>query len=364
MTMSSAVSATVGFAIALAVACAATPAAIAVARMTDFLDRPREYRQHARPTAFLGGAAVLAGFLTSALVLGVSGKLLVPVGCAAGMWLLGTVDDRVAVAPRWRVLVEVVAGVAVFEAGLGWSTAAGQVVNLFLTVAWIVGLVNAFNLMDNLDGACGTVAAVACAGIGALAVVKGHALIAGLAFALSGACVGFLPWNLAGPAKVFLGDGGSMPLGFLVAALAMATVRHASGGNAGLLAGALLCGLPILDVTLVTVSRTRRGVSLLTGGRDHLTHRILLAVGSPRMVALALAFGQGLLCSLAILGYEFGAATLASLALAVFVAGLATVLQLDTAAWRPPGIAFGRPVKAEAPVLSGSEPVAVDTDPA
>src|SRR5436305_1704565 len=226
--MSAELSAAVGFVAAATVAFVATPVAIRMARRTVFLDQPRGYRRHDAPTPLLGGAAVLLAFLIAAVALGdVSGKLLVPVSCAVGLWLLGTVDDRVAVAPKWRVLAAAGAAVALYTSGLGWNTAASGPIDLLLTIVWIVGLVNAFNLMDNLDGACGTVAAVAAAGIGALALIRGHPVIGGLAFALSGACAGFLPWNLAGPAKIFLGDGGSMPIGFLIAALAMAASRQA-----------------------------------------------------------------------------------------------------------------------------------------
>jgi UDP-GlcNAc:undecaprenyl-phosphate GlcNAc-1-phosphate transferase len=331
------------------VAFLATPAAIRIARRADFLDHPRGYRRHTAPTPLLGGAAVLVAFLIAAVALGdVSGKLLVPVGCAVGFWLLGTVDDRVAVAPKWRLLAAAGAAVALYASGLGWNTAASDPVDLSLTVVWIVGLVNAFNLMDNLDGACATVAAVAAAGIGALALIKGYSMIGGLAFALSGACAGFLPWNLCRPAKIFLGDGGSMPIGFLIAALAMVASRHAQGGNAGILVGALLVGIPILDVALVSFSRTRRGVALVTGGRDHLTHRILLVLRSPRSVAAALAVGQGVLCSLAILGYELGSGAVVGFALAAFVAGVAAVVVLDSQRWRPAGIAVAEePASAE-----------------
>jgi hypothetical protein len=110
-----------------------------------------------------------------------------------------------------------------------------------------------------------------------------------------------------------------------------------------LLVGALLAGLPILDATLVSFSRTRRGVTLVTGGRDHLTHRLLLALHSPRAVAAVLALGQGLLCSAAIVGYELGEGAVAALAFAAFVAGVVAILVLDSARWRPAGIAVGTP---------------------
>ena len=361
MTMGAAVA--VGFAVSLVVSLLATPLAIRLARRADFYDRPREYRQHAVPTPFLGGAAVLCGFLIAGLVLGdIAPRLLIPVIGAVAMWLLGTLDDGLHVAPRWRLLAAAGAALALYLGGLGWNTAATGVVNLPLTILWIVGLVNAFNLMDNLDGACSTVAAVSAAGIGIVAAIKGQPAVAGLAFALSGACSGFLPWNLAGPARIFLGDGGSMPIGFLVAALAMLTARHSDSGRAGILLGALLVGLPILDVTLVSLSRIRRGVSLLTGGRDHLTHRLLLALRSPRWVAIALAVSQGLLCAMAVVGYELGTPVLAALALLSFLAGVAAVLVFDSARWRPGGIA-PRPVQqqgvAEPLTRSIAEPLPV-----
>lgn len=122
------------------------------------------------------------------------------------------------------------------------------------------------NLMDDLDGAASTVTAGSAAGIGTLALAEGDTGLAAVAFALCGACVGFLPYNLADPARIFLGDGGSMPLGMLIAGLAMGAAGHAGLDGSALLTAGLLAGLAILDTTLVTVSRWRRHVSLLTGG--------------------------------------------------------------------------------------------------
>jgi UDP-GlcNAc:undecaprenyl-phosphate GlcNAc-1-phosphate transferase len=271
------------------------------------------------------------------------------------LWVLGTIDDRVPVAPKWRLLAEGGAAAALVVAGLGWDTSLLGVGDFLLTVVWIVGVVNAFNLMDNLDGACGTVAMVSAAGVGLFATIKGQATIAGLAFALSGASAAFLHWNLARPARIFLGDGGSMVVGFLIAGLAMATARHASAGNAGVLVGALLVGVPILDTTLVSVSRWRRGVTLVTGGRDHLSHRLLLARRSPRSVAVTLALAQAALCSFAIAGYELGTEGVAAFAFGAFVAGVVAIFVLDTARWRPAGIAVGQepePIGGSAPEAS------------
>jgi len=348
--MSVELTAVLSFGVAAALSAAATPVVIGVARRTDFYDHPREYRKHAAPTPFLGGAAVLAAFLIAGLAIaGASGKLLVLVGCAVGLWALGTVDDRIAVAPKWRLLAEAMAGGALFAAGLGWDTSIGGAADLALTIASVVIAVNAFNLMDNLDGACGSVTAVAAAGVGVLAAIRGQTVVAGLAFGLSGACAGFLPWNLSGPAKVFLGDGGSMPLGFLAAALAIVVAHRNPSGNAGILVGAMLVGLPIFDVTLVSFSRTRRGVPLVTGGRDHLTHRLLLVLQSPRAVAISLALLQGLLSALGILAVEVNVITPPGAGLGVFLAAVVAIVMLDTARWRPAGIATAVP---EPPVVS------------
>jgi UDP-GlcNAc:undecaprenyl-phosphate GlcNAc-1-phosphate transferase len=335
----------------------ATPLAIAVARRTDFYDRPRGYRKHAAATPFLGGAAVVAGFLVAAVAVGgVSGKHIL-IGCAIVMWLLGTVDDRFAVPPKWRLLVEALAAAALVSVDLGWKTSAGSAVDFALTVVWIAGLVNAFNLMDNLDGACSSVGCVSALGIGILAAIHNQTALAGLAFALAGACAGFLPSNLAGPAKIFLGDGGSMPIGFLVATLSMAVARHLHAGDANLLAGALLAGVAILDTALVSVSRLRRGVTLMTGGRDHLTHRLLLVLRSPRVVAVVLAGVQAVLCGFAILGDQLGTAALGGFAVLAVLLGVVAIATLDTARWRPAGLtAAPRPQQAAAPSV-GVDPV-------
>jgi UDP-GlcNAc:undecaprenyl-phosphate GlcNAc-1-phosphate transferase len=338
------VSAAVGFGTAALITSGATPIAIHVAQRTGFLDRPREYRQHLQATPYLGGAAIVAGFLVAAVAVGgVSGKHIL-LACAFGMWGLGTLDDRFAVRPVWRLLAEALAAAALIAAHLSWQTRAGPIVDTVLTIVWIAGIVNAFNLMDNLDGACSTVGCICATGIGTFAAIHGLVAIAGLSFAMAGACAGFLPWNLSKPAKIFLGDGGSMPIGFLLAALSMAAARSVIDTDAslvagGILAGALLAGIPILDTALVSFSRLRRGVSLVTGGRDHITHRLLRVLGSPLAVALVLGASQAFLCILAVVGDQLGIVTLTTFAGSAAALGLVAIAALDSPGWRPAGIA-------------------------
>jgi UDP-GlcNAc:undecaprenyl-phosphate GlcNAc-1-phosphate transferase len=338
--VSAELTAIVGFVVGAIGTIFAVPVVIRIAQRTRFYDVPREYRRHSVPTPLLGGAALLVGWLAGSVASGaINARLWVVVVCGAALWLLGTVDDRIAIAPKWRLFAELLAAIALVLAGRGWQTGAPDVVNVALTLFWTVGLVNAFNLMDNMDGACATVTVVCALGAGVLAVIKGHSATAGMAFALAGGAAAFLRWNLARPAKIFLGDGGSMLAGFVVAALVMTVSHHSPAGNAGLLVGALLVGIPILDVALVTLSRRRRGVPLVTGGRDHLTHRIQRVAGSPRNVALTLATAQLILCGFAIGGYALGAEAVTLLALVAFLVGVTALIVLDTARWRPAGIA-------------------------
>ncbi len=328
----------VGFAAAALVTGALTPHAIRAARRTGFLDRPYGYKGHKEPTPYLGGTAVLAGFVVGALLAGgVAGRFVALLMCTAGLCLMGLVDDRMNISPRVRVLAGVVVAWAMFEAGVGWSLFSSDAANLALTVVWVVGIVNAFNLMDNLDGATGTVAGVCAAGIGAFALAHGDGELAAMALALCGACLGFLPYNLAAPAaRIFLGDGGSLPIGLLVAGLAMEAADRDALGVAGLLAGALLVGLVILDTTLVSISRRRRGLSLLQGGRDHVTHRLLARLGTTRRVAATLAVLQAVLCGAAILGDQLGRDGTAWLAGVAVLLGVMAIAVLESPAWAPP----------------------------
>jgi UDP-GlcNAc:undecaprenyl-phosphate GlcNAc-1-phosphate transferase len=328
-----------------------TLGAMRAARRTGFLDRPSGYKAHGAPTPCLGGAAVMASAVLAATALGgLGGDLTLIVALAAGLWAVGTLDDRVALSPKWRVAASILAGVALWRLELGWGVFDLAALDLTLTVLWVVGLVNAFNLMDNLDGATGTVAAVSAAGIGALALVDGNAGTAILALSLAGACLGFLPFNLARPAKIFLGDGGSMPIGFIVAALAL----QAAGAHAlSLLAGAMLVGLVILDTTLVVVSRRRRGVALVTAGRDHLSHRILAQAGTPRRVAIVLGLVQASLCASAVLAVHAGAVPTAVLAIGWVLAGLAAIVVLESRQFLPEAPHSSPTIVVQAPRVAG-----------
>lgn len=334
----------------VATALAAVPVAARIARRTGFLDRPVGYKEHGIPTPYLGGSAVLVAFIVTTIAFADGlGRFLPVVLGALLLWAVGTTDDRINLSPQLRVGATIATAVGLWVGDLGWNIFDSSAADLALTIVWVVGLVNAFNLMDNLDGATGSVAAAASVGIGAFALVNGDAALAALSFGLVGACLGFLRSNLAQPARIFLGDGGSMPVGFIVAAMAIAAPRTDDLGGGAVLVAALLAGLVILDTTLVVISRRRRGVTLLTGGRDHLTHRLLGMVGSARRVAGTLSVVQLSLCALAL-----GAASLGKTAV-LWIAGCAVLVGLGAIAAmerRMERLEYEASARAGAPVVA------------
>jgi UDP-GlcNAc:undecaprenyl-phosphate GlcNAc-1-phosphate transferase len=324
------------FIVALGAAFLATPGAIALAGRIGFYDTPVGYKRHPRPTPYLGGAAVLGGFLAGAALLGGEFERLSPiVACTCALWGLGTLDDRVGMGAWPRVGAECIAAIALWSTGLGWNVFPGDAADLAFTIVWVVALVNAFNLIDNMDGAAATLAIVTSIAIGILALVEGDVPLAILVFGLAGACSGFLPYNLASPARIFLGDGGSLPIGFVIAASLTALPTPPQLGLEHVLAASLLVGVPVLDTTLVAISRRRAGISILTGGRDHLTHRLGTRMGAARTVALSLGIVQAGLGAVAIGVVQFGRESVLAAWSIWFVVGAAAIILLESRSWAP-----------------------------
>jgi UDP-GlcNAc:undecaprenyl-phosphate GlcNAc-1-phosphate transferase len=289
------------FALAFIAALVTTPVAIAVARRIAFYDHPEGYKAHSAPIPYLGGAAVIFSFGVAVLVFADGHARFAPLLIGAlGLWLVGTIDDRRTVRPVYRLLAAAIAGAFLWATGGGWEFLATDTANLAVTVLWVVGLVNALNLMDNMDGTAGAVAAASAIGVAALALAEGDSGLAAFALPLSGACLGFLKYNLASPARIFLGDGGSMPIGFLLAAATMAMSPEPRLDLRSLILAFLVVGLVIFDTVLVVISRHRRRVPIYKGARDHTTHRLVVTLGSARAVAVTLAVVQAGLCALAV----------------------------------------------------------------
>ncbi len=150
----------------------------------------------------------------------------------------------------------------------------GAILDDVLTIVWVVGITASFSILDHMDGLCAGIAAVAAVSFALVAYLNGQTLVTTLAAALLGAAMGFLRWNFK-PAKIFMGDGGAMFLGFLLATLALKLRLDRADHLAAWLVPVLILGVTIFDTTLVTISRARRGLlPFATPGKDHAAHRL------------------------------------------------------------------------------------------
>lgn len=292
--------------VSLVAALVLTPLVRAVARRVDLVDQPeRERKLHRRVVPLGGGIAVLlaatAGF--SLLLLWPSARTAIAEGqtelmallSAAGLLcLVGVIDDRVTLRGRQKLLGQIVAVGIVIYAGLRideirvlqWSVELGPLAVPF-TMFWLLGAVNALNLLDGADGFASTIGIVISGAIAVMAATTGHPAEALVAAALTGALIGFLVFNWP-PAKIFLGDGGSMMIGLAIGVLA---IRSSLKGPAtvALAAPLALLAIPIADTTAAIVRRSLTGRGLFMPDRGHLHHRLQSSGLGPRMVIACVA---------------------------------------------------------------------------
>jgi UDP-GlcNAc:undecaprenyl-phosphate GlcNAc-1-phosphate transferase len=282
-------------ALAFLLALALTPAVRWGARRGGWVAIPESERWHDTPTTILGGVSIVG---SGAVILGVSGGLsALPMSVWGGAGLLfvaGLVDDLWGLPPWAKLAAQVSSAVLVLSAGLLFAPSAPVWVSGPLTVIWVLGLSNALNLLDAMDGSAASVTVLAAACLGLLAALQGHAALATAAAVLAGATAGFLVFNVA-PAHIFMGDCGSLVLGYLLAVLGMGVQGPAAGPGAALLP-VLILAVPIFDTTFVSVTRMRRGQSVAEGGTDHTMHRLVRLGWSERQTVLLLC-GGGLLGS-------------------------------------------------------------------
>ena len=279
-----------------------TPAARWLALRVGIVAHPMSERWHRQPTALLGGVAVglatLVGVGVAALLLGhtpsvttgstVTGKALGVGVSAALMFLVGLLDDIISLRAQLKFVLQLLAGVTLLSFGGLLDVSPWYVANVVLTLFWFVALTNAFNLLDNMDGVAAGVGAIAAFFLGVAYARQQAWLHAALAWSLAGATLGFLRYNFH-PARIFMGDAGSLFLGAALAGLAATSPTVVSGSLVSILFVPLtLVTIPILDTALVAITRTLAGRSIAEGGRDHTTHRLVALGLGERQVALLL----------------------------------------------------------------------------
>ena len=269
-----------------------------------YVAKPRPDRWHEQPTPFLGGIAV---FLPVIIGLGLTGGWrhhAVLVACAALIAAVGFVDDVMSLKPATKLIAQIVLASVLLLSGHRLYWVESMTLDSLLTIVWVVGITNALNLLDNMDGLC--------AGI---AIIAGAAFLAGLPSAepgsapfyqgqylalLLGAAGGFLIYNIH-PASIFMGDTGSLFLGFSLAVMGLGSEPGQAAAQPSLLsvisAPILVLVIPILDTTLVTLSRWLSGRAASTGGRDHSSHR-LVAMGLSQQRAVAVLWSLAAITAL------------------------------------------------------------------
>jgi UDP-GlcNAc:undecaprenyl-phosphate/decaprenyl-phosphate GlcNAc-1-phosphate transferase len=295
------------FLVSFTVALGATLLCERIARRAGLVVQPRDDRWHRRPTPLLGGLAIVLGTLPS---LAWTGPSSVRFGAAVVVALvmagIGLYDDVRPLRPPVKLVAQIVVAAVLVQIGFQLRLTRSPLVNLFLTLFWIVGITNALNLLDNMDGLAAGMAAIAAGFRLAFFLIDGEVVGAQVTSAFIGALVGFLVRNFP-PARIFMGDAGSLFVGFFLSALCLAAGRPYSRGVSGvLLLPVLLMLIPIFDTTFVTLTRLLGGRPVSQGGRDHTSHR-LLALGVGDRGALALLYGiSGVSGLLAVLSYRYG----------------------------------------------------------
>jgi UDP-GlcNAc:undecaprenyl-phosphate GlcNAc-1-phosphate transferase len=321
------------FVIPLLAALALTPVAGRVARRLGVLDSPADasHKTHTDATPYLGGLALGAAVLVvaaglvavGAITTDANAELFYVVAGAAVLAVVGLIDDLRGVSPLVRLAYEALAAVALWQVGVGAGVFGTAWADVTVTILWVVAVTNAVNFIDNMDGLAAGVTAMSALGIFAISAANGDLLVSSLALALAGASLGFLRYNFP-PARIFLGDAGSMMLGFLLAALILKLDLPVGPAAPRILATVLLAAVPLFDLSVVLVARTLGRRPMWRGARDHTSHRLAERGMSRRAVATTFLAAQALCAAVAFPLYHLseGAAIAGLVALSLAWSGL------------------------------------------
>lgn len=242
-----------------------------------WLDAPKSSKVHARPMPLLGGMGIFLSFFITVAVTTLQNTphmLFIFLGCVI-LLIVGLIDDRFGMMPNIKLLGQLLAAMLVIKSGFRVLFFDNYYLNVIFTYVWIIGITNSFNLLDNMNGLSAGIAVISSTSFGIICFLEGQGLAIGFSFALAGACLGFLKHNFP-KARIFMGDSGSLIVGYLLSILAVWTSWQTMTVNPSLVVPFLVLGYPIFDTTLVTVIRIAEGRSVFEGGRDHSSHRLAL----------------------------------------------------------------------------------------
>ncbi len=300
-----------------------TPLVRWLARRTGLVARPKIDRWHKRATATVGGVAtwltVIGAYLT--LIPHTSYGWVIA-GASTFLFLVGLVDDLIHIKPYQKLIGQVMGASLVVYYGLALPWTRSLPINMVITIFWLIGITNAVNLLDNMDGLAAGIASIASVFLTVSFVAGGQPTEALISSVLAAALLGFLVYN-SNPATIFMGDCGSMFIGFLLASAALVNV---SGGRSRtfvpvLAVPILVLFIPIFDTTFVTILRKLSGRAASQGGRDHTSHR-LVALGMSERRAVWMLYGLAGLSGLLAITVRSMKADVSVALIAAFTLGL------------------------------------------
>jgi len=254
-----------------------TPLIRQIAFKTGYLDNPSSTKVHAHPIPLLGGIVVYSAFFIAAITTSlkhIPQIYYIFIGCTI-LLVIGLVDDKFGMMPNIKLLGQFLAALIVIKAGIRTSFMKSYYVDVIVSYIWIIGITNAFNLLDNMNGLSSGIAVISSLSFGIMCLLDGQINMAGLSFALAGSCLGFLRHNFP-KAKIFLGDSGSLLIGYILAILSIKSSWQIYSINSSLFVPLVVLSYPIFDTSFVTIMRLMEGRTIFQGGRDHSSHRLAL----------------------------------------------------------------------------------------
>ena len=304
-----------------------TPLVRRLAVRYKFVSFPKQDRWRKRVVALLGGVAIFGAFLIPYFVFGVRDlKFIGFIFGALGIFWLGLIDDIVNIKPDTKLIGQIIIACIVVMFGISFNISKTPLVNIPLTIFWIVAIVNAFNLLDNMDGLCAGIAAISSLILCAYSIINDNTQLIILSLITLGSTLGFLRYNF-NPAKIFMGDSGSMFLGYVLSVAALIGSDKEKSGLLIIMAiPVLVLAVPIFDTIFVTLARTLNNRPISQGGKDHTSHR-LVTLGLSEKNAVLLLYGISAICGLVALlnsrtHFVYILILLAALFIGLFVFGI------------------------------------------
>ncbi len=261
----------------------ATPVMAKLAIKMNFIDHPSGKKVHVRPTPLMGGLAIYFAVIIALWLTARVNEVMIGVLIGGTViMVIGLIDDKIRMMPRLKLLGQLAAAFiavnmglnVVFIKNLNITTPLDP--SILFTLIWLLAITNAFNLLDNMNGLAAGIAAISAFFFGTIAFIHGDMPVAILSFALMGGCLGFLRRNFQG--KIFMGDSGSLFLGFMLASIAVMGSWKTPRLSTSLAIPVLILGYPIFDMIFVIITRILGGEPIYKGGKDHTSHRFAQAV--------------------------------------------------------------------------------------